>query len=408
MRLSNSPRCRLATMAWLCLCWLWPGLVRGQSENWAAPETVFAPAGKLAEPDWINSAEPLSAGPAEYSHHLEGKARAYFINDQRIEFTGQEATFAAEGVVAGGVCQQAGNWELQFETELFINQPFDRNLLTDTPDRRSFAANFDIDPLLISQLYLAARREDLSVALGRFVTPFGRFYFTNYRNSFDDSPFIRTEAILFRETGLLLQWDPGLWTFSAALTNGGPEQDTNSSKALVARVGLGDEWLTCGSSVKIQDGIGSESQKSYNQHVGLDAMVRRGNWTLSGELIYDEYGLRRPGVQPRDIRWGRSLYFRDLNNGIRNPLTGVGYYLNLGYEGPFWSLALNYGEFYPRAIGVPAHDIVSRRGSIKASRHWTPQFETYIVTLLENDRDDRLDSHPRDGVYYVIGGQFVF
>lgn len=346
--------------------------------------------------------------PDDFCYYIGGKGRGYFINDQRIEFTGQEATFAVEGVIEGGVQQQSGEWDLQFETEIFLNQPFDRNLLVDTRNRQSFAANFDIDPLLISQLYVAARRDDFSVTLGRFVTPFGRFYFTNYRNNFDDSPFIRSEAIQFRETGILLQWDPGLWVFTAAATNGGHQQDTNSSKALVARVGIEDAWFALGGSVKIQDGIGSESQKAYNQHVGVDAMIRRGNWTLSGEAIYDEYGLRRPGTDPQEITWGRSLYFRDLNNGLNSPINGVGYYLNLGYEGPFWSLAFNYGEFYPEEIGVAAHDIVTRRGIVKASRHWTPHFETYVVTLLETDRDDRLDSHPRDGLYYIIGGQFAF
>ena len=115
------------------------------------------------------------------------------------------------------------------------NQPFGKNILADTPERRSFAANFDIDPLQISQLYLGARNGDFYAALGRFVTPFGRFYFPNYRNNFDDSPFIRSEAIRFRETGMLLQWDPSIWVFTAAITNGGFEQDGKSSKAFIGR-----------------------------------------------------------------------------------------------------------------------------------------------------------------------------
>jgi len=395
----------LTTAAWLSWCLLAASRAAAQTELLPAPDSVAAVPDSYVQP-LPGGYVPCAAG--DYWYHVGGKGRAYFINDQRIEFTGQEATFAVEGVVDGGVRQQAGEWDLQFETELFLNQPFDRNILTDTADRQSFAANFDIDPLLISQLYAAGRRDDFYLALGRFVTPFGRFYFTNYRNSFDDSPFIRSEAILFRETGLLLQWDPGIWVFTAALTNGGPQQDTNSSKALVARVGIEDQWFALGSSIKRQDGIGSESHKTYNQHVGVDAMVRRGSWTLSGEAIYDEYGLRRSGIEPREITWGRSLYFRDLNDGLNNPLTGVGYYLNLGYEGPFWSLALNYGEFYPRAIGNPNHDINTRRGIVKASRHWTPHFETYAVALIETDRDDMLDSHPRRGLYYIIGGQVAF
>ena len=352
--------------------------------------------------DWL----PAASSPGEFDYYLGGKARGYFINDQRIEFTGAEETFAVEGVIEGGVHQEQGGWDLTLQTQLFLNQPFDRNILKDTPLRQSFAANFDIDPLQISQLYLGARHGDFYAALGRFVTPFGRFYFPNYRNNFDDSPFIRSDVILFRETGLLLQWDPEGWVFTSALTNGGQQQDTNSSKALVARVGIDQPWLAAGASIKVQDGIGSESQKTFNNHVGLDAMIRGGPWTLSGEVIYDEYGMRRPGVSLDGIFWGRSLYFRDINKGLLQPITGVGYYVNLGYEGPQWSLSFNYGEFYPEQLGVPEHDLPVHRGLIKASRHWTPHFETYGVLLMENDRDDHLDNHPRHGVYVIAGGQF--
>src|SRR5688572_9571183 len=206
----HSLRFWLSTAAWLSWCLLSIGNAAGQAEHLPTPETIAVPPGGEAS----QLAERFGACEAcDLAYHVGGKGRAYFINDQRIEFTGQEATFAVEGVLDGGVHQRAGEWNLQFETELFLNQPFDRNILTDTPDRQSFAANFEIDPLLISQLYAAGRRDDFFLALGRLVTPFGRFYFTNYRNSFDDSPFIRSEAILFRETGLLLQWDPGIWVF---------------------------------------------------------------------------------------------------------------------------------------------------------------------------------------------------
>src|SRR5262245_32633080 len=329
-----------------------------------------------------------------FTYHVGGLARGYYINDQRIEFTGMEDTFAVEGVLNGGLVQPAGDWLLSFETQLFVNQPFDRHILLDTPERRSFAVNFDADPLEISQLYLGARYDDFYMALGRFVTPFGRFYFPNYRNNFDDSPFIRSEAILFRETGLLLQWDPGIWVMQAALTNGSFEQDTNSSKAAVARVGIDQPWYALGMSVKWQDGIGSEVQKEFNNHVGVDAMIRFGSWTLSGEAIYDQYGLRKPGTPLNSITWGRSLYYRDLNNGLDNPINGFGYYVNLGYECPLWSLTFNYGEFYPEHIGNPDHDTATHRGLIKFSRHWTPQFETYCVLLLENTRHDSLDNDP--------------
>jgi hypothetical protein len=380
------------------------------------------PAAPLLEPLPPALADPIPDGPyqtppsvhwfapppgvADFSYHLGGKARGYYINDQRIEFSGMESTFAVEGVIEGGAHQRVGDWELLVESQLFLNQPFDRNILMDTPTRQSFAANFDIPALEISQLYLGARNGDLYAAIGRFVTPFGRFYFPNYRNNFDDSPFIRSEAIPFRETGFFLQWDPDIWVITAAVTNGGLEQDTNSSKAVVARVGIDQEWYALGTSVKWQDGIGSDAQKAFNNHVGLDAMIRRGAWTLSAEAIYDQYGLRRPGTSLDDIFWGRSLYFRDLNNGLLNPITGVGYYVNLGYEGPLWSLMLNYGEFYPERIGVPEHDVTSRRGIVKASRHWTRNFETYGVVMIENDLPDAFDGNPRRGIYLIFGSQF--
>jgi hypothetical protein len=350
----------------------------------------------------------LPTAPPDFAYHFGGKGRGYYINDQRIEFTGMEATFAVEGVLEGGLVQHAGGWDLSFETQLFLNQPFSKNILADTPERRSFAANFDIDPLQVSQLYLGARNGDFYAALGRFVTPFGRFYFPNYRNNFDDSPFIRSEAISFRETGLLLQWDPGIWVMQAALTNGGFQQDTNSSKALVARVGIDQPWYAIGTSVKWQDGNGSDAQKAFNNHAGVDAMIRRGSWTLSGEAIYDQYGLRKPGTPLNSITWGRSLYYRDFNNGLDTPITGFGYYLNLGYEGPLWTLMLNYGEFYPQQIGIAQQDAVTRRGLIKASRHWTRNFETYSVVLRENDLPNAFDSSTRRGTYVIFGCQFVW
>lgn len=374
-----------------------------------------APAMHDWQRDWQTETPALLYRPSGLSgplghdawYRIGGLARGYYINDQRIEFTGNEETFAVEGVIDGGVRQLVGGWELLLEAEIFLNQPFDRNILTDTAARRSFVANFDIEPLQISQLYLGARYGDLYAAVGRFVTPFGRFYYPLYRNNFDDSPFIRSDAILYRETGFILQWDPAWWVFTAALTNGGFEQDTNSSKALVARIGIDQPWFAVGASIKAQDGIGSEGHKAFNEHVGLDAMVRRGGWTLSAEVIYDHHGLRRPGTALTDIFWGRSLYFRDLNKGLNQPIAGVGYYVNLGYEGPLWTLMLNYGEYYPEAIGDERHDAAIHRGLLKASRHWTRHFESYAAILLENDRDDGLDTHPRRGVYVLTGCQFA-
>jgi hypothetical protein len=214
------------------------------AEDLGPPENVFEAPLNVGE----QLLPPTAATGVNWSHGIGGAARGYYINDQRIEFTGQEATFAVEGVLDGGVRQQIGAMECGAVGELFFNQPFDRNVLVDSPQRQSFASNFDIDIVQISQLFLTARRGDFEVVIGRFVTPFGRYYYPLYRNNFDDSPFIRSDAILYRETGGLVQWDPEGWVFTAAITNGGFEQDTNSSKALVSRVGIDRELFALGGS----------------------------------------------------------------------------------------------------------------------------------------------------------------
>jgi hypothetical protein len=136
-------------------------------------------------------------------------------------------------------------------------------------------------------------------------------------------------------------------------------------------------------------------------------MVRSGNWTLSAEAIFDEYGLRRPGFPLDDIFWGRSLYYRDLNKGPWTPIEGYGYYVNLGYEGPNWSLMLNYGEFYPEALGIPQHDAISRRTLLKASRYWTPNWETYGILMMENDLQNSFAGRIRQGLSMILGCQFT-
>lgn len=360
--------------------------------------------------------EPYSPPPSclhgccgdDLSWYVGGKARGYYWNDQRIEFTGQEATFGVEGVIQAGADQQVGAWQMGVDTEVFLNQPFDRNILIDSPERIAFAPNYDIDLVQISQLYFSARKGDFYAAAGRFVTPFGRFYFPNYFNNFVDSPFIRSEAILFRETGGLVQWDPEPFVFTAALTNGGPERDTNSSKALISRIGVERDWFALGTSIKLQDGIGSEHQKTFNQHVGVDAMIRGGRWTLSAEAIYDEYGLRKPGLGLNDISWGRSIYYRELNNGFLEPMTGFGYYVDLGYRGLKWEWHFNYGDYFPQQqMGIAAHDEPVHRGLVHASYHFTNHFETYAIALVENQVDLDFADRIRYGSGLAFGMQFT-
>ncbi|WP_425618360.1 hypothetical protein NA78x_002065 [Anatilimnocola sp. NA78] len=352
------------------------------------------------------SSGPMLPGQADdTTYYVHGKARGYYINDQRIEFTGVEATFLVEGAVDAGVQKQANGWLYSCETELFLNQPFERNIYQNTPMRASYAHNFEIEQFQISQIKLSAGCGDWRATIGKFVTPFGRFYYPIYRNNFDDSPFIRSEAILYRETGALLEYKPQGWDFAFALTNGGLEGDTNSSKALVTRAGIDHGWFAAGASAKFQDGVGSEDQKQYKTHYGVDAMVRNERWSLSGELIYDVYGMRRP--YPLDnIFWGRSLYYRDVNKAPWEPISGLGYYINLQYTGPQWTLVGNFGQFFPEQLGIRQHDITNTRSLLKASRHWTPNFETYAMLLNETTLEDAWGPEPRVGVYYVFGCQF--
>jgi len=360
--------------------------------------------------DWINYQPFMPADdpvfnqlvnpPETFEFHW--LARSYYIYDLRIEFTGQEATFGVEGAVAGSFNHAYHDWQFNLHSELYLNQPYGKNLLADAPERISYHGNFDIEPLQISQLYMTARRGDLFMAVGRMVTPFGRTYFPLYRNARDDAPFIRTESILWRETGLLVQFDPGNFSIAAAVTNGSDARDNNSSKGLVARIGYDTEQFAIGASVKYQDGNGSENHKEYNNHVGADIMLKRGRIRLSGEAIYDQYGFRQP-FDPLDITWRKSIYYRQQNQGMFDPITGFGFYANLDIELDRWTVMLNYGEFHPEKIGERLHDTTNRRGIVKTIWHLNQYADAYLMTLIENDAVASQNGRLRKGIA-VLGG----
>ncbi len=339
--------------------------------------------------------------------------RGAYINDQRIEWSGNEATFLSEAILGATLRQVRGDWITTVRGEFYLNQPFDRNQLTDM-ERISYLNNFEVDIYEISQLFIAAQKGNFMMSIGKIVTPFGRAYFPIYQNSREDSPFIRTESILWRETGLLLQYAGGLSVISAGLVNGGIDKDTNSSKALIGRVGFGRDNFDIGTSIKWQDGIGSEHQKTRRNHVGADAMYRWGRCQFSGEVIYDEYGYRKPGSNldnelftADDIRWGRSLYYRETLAKDGKRLSGIGYYANLNIDLDRWLLMLNYGEYYPRQIGNRLHDHINRRGIAKVVYRFAGQFESYSMVLLENDLKKTIEGRTRNGVVVLSGFQFL-
>ncbi len=339
---------------------------------------------------------------------LWGLGRGYFSTDGRVEFTGQETTFGAEAqVLAEWTAEHECFWT-SATCESYLNQPFDDNILVDDPVRASFASNFDVDTFELSQMFVSIGQGNWVLDVGRFATPFGRYYGPLLSNSRADGPFIRTESILNRETGLQLRYNPGIWRLSAAVVNGSTGRDTNASKALIARAGFDLEHWVGGASIKQQDGIGSESQKEFNNHIGVDLAWRAGNFMLAGEAIYDQYGLRRPGTDLNDISWGRSLYNRQLNNGLNQPLDGVGWYLNAIWTFSRSRTVIGYGQFHPEPIGDPIHDEMTRRLLAKQTWMLSDRVEWYGSVLLENWLEDFTLGHDRMGYSILSGVQFHF
>jgi hypothetical protein len=359
----------------------------------------------LSPSDWSKLVNQSLTGTY---YALSAQMRGFYRNDQRFQFTGMEASAGVEASLAGLVAVERNGWLFAFETEIQLNQPYDDNKLADNPERASYADNFGDDAFEISQLLLSARRGDVLLGFGKMVTPFGRTYFPLYSNNRRDAPFIRTESILWHETGILAQYDPGIWVISAAAVNGSEDMDTNSSKGGVFRAGVDLSWLSAGSSFKIQDGIGSEMQKMYNNHIGIDAMVRWQRFTLSGEAIYDEYGFHQPGFDPNDITWRRGLYYREQNLAQKEAIHGFGYYLNLGYSGERWAWLLNYGEFYPQQIGDPLHDVTTRRGVGKVKYRVMDLFDVFAVCMIENNVEQAQMGQDRQGLYVLYGVQAGF
>jgi hypothetical protein len=162
--------------------------------------------------------------------------------------------------------------------------------------------------------------------------------------------------------------------------------DTNSSKGGMARIGLkGKNWCF-GISAKAQDGIGSEWQKQYKNHAGVDFMFKIGALRIASEVIYDEYGFHRQ-YSIDDVFWGRSYYYRDIFYKHKTPITGVGGYLDLQYETSKFFLELNYGEYHPKEIGHPFHDDPIKRALIKLRLKLADGFHAFAVGLFENQRE---------------------
>ncbi len=320
------------------------------------------------------------------SIQLDFTFRSYAIDDQRIYWSGLEMSFGAEASIQANIEKKFRGGVLTVESEFFIDQPFGKNILTDE-EREDYLANFELETFTISKLNLALQLGKWNLKFGKVLTPFGRHHFDFFSNNLNfGAPFIRTEAILWRETGLVIHYGHKFISFDIAIVNGEENRDTNSSKAGIIRLGAQGKNWALGFSYKAQDGIGSEQQKEYKEHTGIDFMVKISRFTISGEWIWDHYGFHRE-FDEEDIYWPRSLYFRDIFYQYKTPIKGKGGYLNLRYESPKLLLNVNYGEYYPQEIGHPLHDPPIKRLVAKIAYRFFKSFRLYFTGLLENQRE---------------------
>lgn len=310
--------------------------------------------------------------------------RSYLLDDQRLQWSGQELTFGVEAELNADL-QKKFKWgHVRVFSQFFVNQPFDKNILTDET-REKYFQNFQVDTFQVKQLFIQVKTGKFTIGLGKHNSIFGRNYTLHLSNSFFDYPFIRTEAVLNYETGLFLGYHSGILYIDLAVVNGSENMDTNSSKGGMARIGLGGKNWAIGVSAKAMDGIGSEWQKQYKNHAGIDLMFKGGKFRFSSELIYDEYGFHR-AFPIDDVFWGRSYYYRDLNYKHKTPITGYGGYVDLQYENGKFFFEVNYGEYHPKEIGHPYHDDPIKRAIIKMKLQFGPNFSAFGMGLLENER----------------------
>jgi len=354
----------------------------------------------------------ISFGPAfpdagdagEVMFDFEVDARGLFVNDQRIQWSGMEATFGVEGALRARISKKSGNTQFFAFSELEFDQKFDDNMLVDEY-RENYIQHFEIDRFRVTRLFVGVKFKHVEIILGKKTTPFGSDELTHFSNSRFMNPFIRTDAVLWRETGLFLGYRNGVVRLDLAVVNGGPEKDTNSSKAAIARAGIELPDLSFGISVKMQDGIGSEWQKQYKNHIGVDLTARAGQFTIYAEGIYDEYGFRKE-FDSDDIFWERSLYYRDRFYQFETPITGMGGYLGIRYSRPRLLLDINYGEFHPEEIGDPYHDTPIKRGILKFTYNFTREFSLFAGALLENNRPREPVFSGASGYAYTAGFRF--
>jgi hypothetical protein len=335
-----------------------------------------------------DAGDAAGAAGATFAHEVV--LRAFLLNDQRLQWSGLETTFAAEAAVRLDWTKRFSRWRVAARGEAFLNQRSDANILADEY-RDRYRQNFAYDLFSLKQLYVQAGSGAVELRIGKFPTPFGRRHAASFCNAQVDLPFIRAESIIPYDTGLQLSLAPRFWRLDVAVVNGSEDRDTNSAKAVIARLGLHGKNWELGVSGKVFGDRGSETQKQYSDHVGIDLRVRAGAFTLSGECIRERYGLRQPYPEER-IFWPRSFYYRDIFYQLETPIKGTGGYVNLSWENRAVSLALNYGLYRPQRIGNPLHDAVNRRLLASCAVRILQGLSPFVSVLVENDR-------PREPVF---------
>ena len=176
-------------------------------------------------------------------------------------------------------------------------------------------------------------------------------------------------------------------------------------KAITGRLGLNFSCVTMGISGLYQDGEGSEEQKQFRSHAGVDTMVRLGNMVLSSEIIYDEYGLKRD-FDPNDIFWKHSIYYRQINKADAAAIIGWGGYIDLTYNHHPWFISVNYGEYHPEQLRkpeYPQHDIINRRFLVKLGWNFTNNLQWYNAVLAETGDYVAQVGRLRRGYAYMSG-----
>lgn len=317
------------------------------------------------------------------SLYFDGTVRSFLKLDQRIAWSGVESTFAAEGVLRPKFERRGTRGVWRAQGEFFLNQPMG-TMLSD-PVRDLYHDNFVTRPFDIFQLALEWETDEWLIRFGRVVTPLGRYPVPMLTNALLDAPFLRTEVLGFTETGALIRWRPGIWSFDLGLSNGEETLDTNSTKALLARAGFDWRSIGFGLWLKAHDGTGSEQQKTFGSRYGFDASFRLRRWTIYAEGIVDEHGLYRGDADPPTLR-PRSLYHRDVYRGRRAPVWGGGFHLGAMLRlADFW-IDWNYGVYWPERIGVPSHDEPIRRALVKLTWRLAPRFDVFGVAIAENSR----------------------